>query len=627
LDRCNNPSIPFHGEELIKKLTILFITIFILCLSIPSFAADYYISQSAAGSGDGSSCANADALADLTWGAGNMVDAGDTLHLCGTITSTLTIGASGTDTTTNAITIKWEDGAKLSKTAWGTTTSSAIYATGKSYLIFDGGTNGIIENTDNGTALGSQQDSYLMYFYECSHVEIKNLTMQNVYVRTASSEDANAYGRAVSFANGYHDIKLHDCTINDGNKLVMFGYTSSGTDKDIYVYNNVISNSAVGITVGSSGTNAVTDNINIYDNNISRSLLWSGVPEIHTDLVHLFTAHTGTSITNAKIYGNRFSGDCGTNVTTQLYVEGNVGTISAPLVYNNVFTFDDGRSGSCGSGAIYLKSNVTNAMIANNTFIIGDESGVITSGIGAEITNNIFTTSGLAIAPFSSTSSVSGSDYNSFSTTSKFLYGSWSQINLDAWKTATNFDSHSITDETNLSASYYPQSTSPVLLKTGGTDLSATFTTDKDGNTRTTWNAGAYGYDLTGDVTAPTVSAFTIPETASSLTISISSITCTDAVGVTGYCINESSETPTSASCSGSGWSASAQTGYTFSTSGEKTLYGWCKDAAGNISSSSSDTTTITLITSNNSVATKGAGGTGSITIGAGGTGSGSFQQ
>jgi hypothetical protein len=99
------------------------------------------------------------------------------------------------------------------------------------------------------------------------------------------------------------------------------------------------------------------------------------------------------------------------------------------------------------------------------------------------------------------------------------------------------------------------------------------------------------------DTTAPTVDSFTIPSTASSLNVSISAFTASDAVGVTGYCVNESATPPTAGSCSGSGWEASAQTSYLFDSEGSKTLYPWAKDAAGNISDSASqyDQVTITL--------------------------------
>ena len=96
------------------------------------------------------------------------------------------------------------------------------------------------------------------------------------------------------------------------------------------------------------------------------------------------------------------------------------------------------------------------------------------------------------------------------------------------------------------------------------------------------------------DSTAPTVTAFVIPSTSSSLTVSISTFTATDAVGVTGYLVNESASTPSAGSGS---WVGSAPTTYTFSTEGAKTLYAWAKDADGNVSTSLSDSVTITIPT------------------------------
>jgi hypothetical protein len=93
----------------------------------------------------------------------------------------------------------------------------------------------------------------------------------------------------------------------------------------------------------------------------------------------------------------------------------------------------------------------------------------------------------------------------------------------------------------------------------------------------------------------PTVTAFVIPSASTSLTIPVTTFTATDPVGVTGFCLNQSSVAPTSASCSGSGWQASAPANYVFATQGYQTLYAWAKDAAGNISTSLSANTTITL--------------------------------
>lgn len=91
------------------------------------------------------------------------------------------------------------------------------------------------------------------------------------------------------------------------------------------------------------------------------------------------------------------------------------------------------------------------------------------------------------------------------------------------------------------------------------------------------------------DITAPTITAFSIPETGT-LTISISSFTATGTV--TKYLLNESATTP---ALTDAGWSSTVPTSYTFASSGSKTLYAWVRDAAGNISSSASDNITVSV--------------------------------
>ena len=91
------------------------------------------------------------------------------------------------------------------------------------------------------------------------------------------------------------------------------------------------------------------------------------------------------------------------------------------------------------------------------------------------------------------------------------------------------------------------------------------------------------------DTTPPVISSFSIPSTWNSLTVPITSFVATDNVGVTGYALSESGSAPSS------GWSGSAPSSYTFSSAGNKTLYAWARDAAGNISSPQSAQLSITL--------------------------------
>jgi hypothetical protein len=85
------------------------------------------------------------------------------------------------------------------------------------------------------------------------------------------------------------------------------------------------------------------------------------------------------------------------------------------------------------------------------------------------------------------------------------------------------------------------------------------------------------------DTAKPIITAFTIPATSTSLSVSISNIIASDNFGVTGYLLTESSVTPLSGA---TGWSSTKPIKYVFSTFGSKTLYAWAKDAVGNVSTS-----------------------------------------
>jgi hypothetical protein len=119
------------------------------------------------------------------------------------------------------------------------------------------------------------------------------------------------------------------------------------------------------------------------------------------------------------------------------------------------------------------------------------------------------------------------------------------------------------------------------------------------------------------DVTVPTVDAFVIPATATSLTVPITTFTASDNTAVTGYLLTESATAP---AASDAGWQGTAPTNYVFSTQGIKTLYAWAKDAAGNVSTNLSDSVTITLPTYTVSATISGLNGSVSLGGTIGGT-------
>jgi hypothetical protein len=93
------------------------------------------------------------------------------------------------------------------------------------------------------------------------------------------------------------------------------------------------------------------------------------------------------------------------------------------------------------------------------------------------------------------------------------------------------------------------------------------------------------------DTTAPVVGIFTLPATATSLTVPVSSLSATDNMAVTGYMITKSATKP---AASATGWSATAPTSVT-AAAGSNTFYAYAKDAAGNVSAGKSASVTVTV--------------------------------
>lgn len=94
------------------------------------------------------------------------------------------------------------------------------------------------------------------------------------------------------------------------------------------------------------------------------------------------------------------------------------------------------------------------------------------------------------------------------------------------------------------------------------------------------------------DTAKPTVTAFTVASTSTSLTVPVTALTATDNVGVTGYLITESATAPLA---NAAGWNTTIPANFVFTSEGAKTLRAWAKDAAGNVSAALSASVTITL--------------------------------
>ncbi len=127
---------------------------------------------------------------------------------------------------------------------------------------------------------------------------------------------------------------------------------------------------------------------------------------------------------------------------------------------------------------------------------------------------------------------------------------------------------------------------------------------DAAGNVSASRSASVVITITVADITLPTVGAFTLPATSTSLTVPVSSLTASDNIGVTGYLVTTSATKPLA---SVAGWTTAAPTSVTAPAAGTVTFYAWAKDAAGNVSASRSASVVITITVVDTTLPTVGA--------------------
>lgn len=353
------------------RLIIKIILAAILLFASPAFAADaIYIGQSSAGDDSGSSCANQHSAAWFntagSWGvdAGD-ITAGDTVHLCGTITTSLIAQGSGSDG--SPITIVFEDGAKISKASCG---DYCLSTNSKTYLTIDGGTNGIIESTDMGTGLGGDKTAYAIGLQAsgCDNCEIKNLHIHDMYKRTLTTDVTNvSYNLYVGIAANGSNVLIHDNTIHDCGTAIQYFYTAD--DTEVKIYNNDLSDSGH-ILALASVTNTTAGSFYYYGNTVHDLASWDspGCTVAHTSAIHAYGI-SGAKITGTLwIYNNSLAGT-GSCMTGNIFLEGGsdawTDATGSAKIFNNIVT-------STGYVTGLVQPYVgTNHEIYNNT-IIGD---------------------------------------------------------------------------------------------------------------------------------------------------------------------------------------------------------------------------------------------------------------
>lgn len=316
-----------HGNKaattstLMLNLTLALMILLCNLMAAPvakASASSIYIAQSAAGAANGADCADAFAVAffnnSANWGGGgNQIGAGTTVHLCGTFagaagTSLLTFqgnGASG-----NSITLQFETGADLTAPYW--STSGAINVGSHSQIIIDGGSNGIIQATANGTTLGNQRTNSGITTFG-GNVEIRHLTIANLYVHSSTSDSGidQTGVNCISFSGS--NVLIHDNIMHDAGWCLY--ENSNAGDANVSIYNNTIYNIDHGWALAPYGHTASSGPFSFYSNTVYGYSVWDTQSNAyHHDGIHCYTSGTGgvaEHITALNIYNNLFEGPVG----------------------------------------------------------------------------------------------------------------------------------------------------------------------------------------------------------------------------------------------------------------------------------------------------------------------------
>ncbi len=479
----------------------------------------HYVALNSQGSGNGSDPANARALTWLdtssNWGTGaGKVSPGDTVHLCGTFsvpagTTVVTVHGSGTQG--NEITILFEEDAVMTAPFFGgteTMNGGAINANCRDYIIIDGGTNGLIESTQNGSpgSFPYTESNIGVHFIRCNHCEVKNLTINNIYQATNNEVPVSTSSMGVSICGG-NDIRANNnCISYVGHGCRISMMDTSG----IYVYNNTIVRAGAAVFCGISNDGLSGDNVQIYNNRIFDTSDWG-----YNDGIKFFgRSKTKDPFTGIKVYNNHIGPNIshpGHPATAWILID--QGWMVEPEVYNNLLIGDS--QDNVGNGYITVGGNghasgftlIQNSKIYNNTIVSAYPNSDICIllnkwATGHRIYNNVAHFEGPLYSIYMNDAQVDIADSNNncwYSDTSVAFYdnGNSTSYSLSAWQSATGFDLLSINSDPSLDALYKPSTSSSPIVDIAKALGQGYVAFDMEGVGRpwgSDWDIGAYEY-------------------------------------------------------------------------------------------------------------------------------------
>ncbi len=359
----------------------------------PSLRCDrnsIYVAEHARGKGQGRSCGNARGVAwfnhPANWQRGvGHIRPGVIVRLCGQISSRLVAYGSGRKGA--PITVYWEPGATLSSPDWGG--HAAFETNGHRFLTLDGGVDGSIQATADGSGLADQGVASMgVMAIGCSGCTVEHLTIENLYRHTLASDTSvdQTLDNAIRFSGS--NVTIADNRIHDVGWALVADWANG--DRNASIHGNNIYNTDHAFTSSSSFPRGRIGPIAFYGNHLHDYANWDTPTDAyHHDGIHCFTSDNGAGPSHYAgfyIYDNVFGGNTGGNITAQIFVEGGAeGTPCADAtsqiwVFNNVASV----SRDVYNGIFGLFSGSPHVL--NNTMIGPDNVG---GGVAFASTNPI----------------------------------------------------------------------------------------------------------------------------------------------------------------------------------------------------------------------------------------------
>ena len=368
-----------------------------LAVTSLAFANDIYIGPAAIGANSGADCADARPVSwfntAANWGTGStQIKPGTTVHLCGSITTSLSVqgdGASG-----NPIVILAESSSSVQ--LQGTANTCPIIVNNHSHLIFDGGgvggTNGILAVLNNGSGMAAHNlVSAFCNTTSDGDIEIRNWLLGPFYQHlsntdtTSSADTETNIFASVGGLSG--NLSIHDNVMHDVGVAIFIGGSNLTNSPVINIYNNYIYNIDWALGMAPPGG---AHTLSFHDNHVGSTVNWDTTMDVfHHDGIHFYEG-AGPSSAGTYVYNNLFDGDWGTCCTTA-YIFQEMSPIANYYVFNNVFNETRGNlmpaienywptvgglyhntflcaAGGSTNQAISINSAASNANIENNTF-------------------------------------------------------------------------------------------------------------------------------------------------------------------------------------------------------------------------------------------------------------------